>query len=111
VEWFTTYVWSVTTGIALIDVWTGPHLGFWVYVGSTLWGLKILKSKAVFGCMLGAVAWELFEHFIAFPLWPERWQDPESWVNAWVSDPLTCVIGVLGMYWLLDNRKRRKGLQ
>ena len=53
-----------------------------------------------------AMLWEGFEYFYAFPLWPDKWLDPESWWNSLGSDPLTALVGVMLIYWLLDNRKR-----
>jgi len=103
------YFWPLVTGHSLLDVWTLAHLGFWIFVGSSLWALKVKKRTALIICMSVTIAWELFEYFVAFRLWPDRWQDPESWVNSLVSDPLTCVVGVLGMWYLLDRRRRRKG--
>lgn len=104
------FIWPIVTGVTFFDVWTLAHLGFWVVVGSSVWAFKVNKWLALFCCMLLAVAWELFEHFIAYPLWPNRWQDPESWVNSWISDLLMCFIAVLGIWYLLDHRRRRKGL-
>jgi hypothetical protein len=95
------------TGYSFFDVWTLPHLAFWVFMGSSLWGLKVNKWVALFSCLLFAFGWEVFEELVAFRLWPDRWLDPESWWNSWISDPLTCVIGVLGIWYLLDNRPRR----
>ena len=102
------YLWPIVTGVTFIDVWTLPHLGFWIVVGSTIWPFRerLSKYKAFFVCFGVALAWEVFEKF-AEHYWPERWLDPESWVNSWLSDPITCVVGYLGIWWLLDRRKRR----
>jgi hypothetical protein len=94
------------TGITFLDVWTLPHLGFWIMTGSTIWALRVNKWWGFISCMTIAMAWELFEK-VAEHRWPERWQDPESWINSWISDPLTCVVGYFGIWWLLDHRKRR----
>jgi len=96
------------TGYSFFDVWTLAHLAFWTFVGSSLWGLKINKWVALFWCMLLAFLWEGFEEFYAFRLWPDKWLDPESWWNSWISDPLTCVVGLLGVWYLLDHRPRRR---
>lgn len=97
-----------TTGADFLDVWTLAHLAFWIFVGSSLWGLKANKWIALGSCVAVAFLWEVFEYFIAFRCWPTHWLDPESWHNSLLSDPLTAVIGVLGMWWLLDHRSRRK---
>jgi len=91
------------TGYSFLDVWTLPHLGFWVFIGSSLWALGANRWWALLGCMVAAYGWEAFEHFIAFKRWPDRWKKPESWWNSLISDPLTTVTGVLGIYWLLDK--------
>ena len=95
-----------TTGYAFFDVWALVHLAFWVFVGSTLWALKTNRWAASLSCWAVSYGWEIFEHFMA-PRYPEIWKDPESWYNSWVSDPLMCVIGVLGIWWLLDHRPRK----
>ena len=96
------------TGYSFFDVWTMAHLGFWIFVGSTMWGLKVNRWVALASCLLIALGWEFFEAFVAFRIWPQHWLDPESWWNAWVSDPLTCLVGVWGMYWALDHRRRSR---
>ena len=93
------------TGQSLIDIWTLVHLCFWIVVGSTLWAFKAPKLKSVVVCWLISLAWEVFEVF-AFKLWPDKWQDPESWYNSFISDPLTSIIGVLLIWWALDHRQR-----
>lgn len=100
------HLWPILTGVTLIDVWTLPHLGFWIFTGSTIWAFRLHKWLS-FGICLGlAFSWEVFEKF-AEHLWPDRWQDPESFINSWISDPLTCVIGFLGVWYLLDKRRRK----
>jgi len=99
-----------TTGSSFLDVWTVPHLAFWIFVGSVLWPFS--KNKD-FGfrliclgvCLFWAFAWEVFERF-AEAEWPTLWLHPESWYNSYVSDPLTTVVGVLGMMWALDRWAR-----
>lgn len=90
------------TGYSFIDVWSLAHLGFWVFVGSTCWALKLKQVFALLCCVCLAFWWEVFERF-AEKHWPTVWLNPESWWNAWISDPLTCVVGVVGMYVLLDR--------
>lgn len=99
-----------TTGYSFLDVWTLVHTAFWVFIGSCLWGLKINKWEAFSSCFVLSLLWEVFEYFVAFPKWPDHWLDPESWWNALLSDPLTCFVGVLTIWWLLDHRKRRQTL-
>ena len=94
------------TGYSFFDVWAIVHLAFWIFLGSTLWAVHVPRWTAI-GFSLGvAYAWEIFEHVMA-PLHPEIWKDPESWWNAWLSDPLMCVVGIWGIWWLLDHRNRR----
>lgn len=93
------------TGYSLIDVWSIVHLGFWLYFGSLCWSFQhLLKSRWVsFSlCMALALAWEIFER-VAEKKWPHLWLTPESWWNAWVSDPLTCVVGVFFIWYALDH--------
>lgn len=97
-----------TTGYSFCDVWSLVHLTFWIFIGSCLWGLKANKWISVISCFAVSLLWEVFEEFVAFRLWPDHWLDPESWWNAWFCDPLTCLVGVLGIWWLLDHRPRRK---
>ena len=94
------------TGYSLLDVWTLVHLCFWLFIGSCLYptGFKLWKATLV--CFGLSLAWEVFEHF-AFQWWPHLWHDPESWFNAWISDPLT-VVAVPIIYWLLAHRRRRQ---
>lgn len=93
------------TGYSFFDVWSIVHLAFWIFVGSTLWALHVNRWWALASSLIAALMWEVFEHFMV-PLHPEIWKDPESWRNAWLSDPLMCVVGVLGIWWLLERRKR-----
>jgi len=99
------------TGYSFVDVWSIVHVAFWVYTGSLVWSFQeaqpeesALKSRylGMAACMLGAIAWEVFEFFMA-PKHPKLWMSTESWWNAWVSDPLTCVWGVLFIWYALDN--------
>ena len=90
------------TGYSFLDVWTLVHLAFWIFVGSSLWAFKVNRWWALLACMGAAYLWEVFEHFIAFRKWPDHWQAPESWWNSLISDPLTCFVGVIGIYYLID---------
>jgi hypothetical protein len=93
------------TGKAWIDVWTIAHLAFWIFVGSVLWNLKYPRDWMLVGCIASAYAWEMFERY-AEKRWSDLWRNPESWGNAWLFDPLTCVLGVLFMWYALDNWRR-----
>jgi hypothetical protein len=102
------WLWGVV-GKSFIDVWTLAHLSFWLFVGSLLWPVFSRESfwsrprMLAFGlCLIAAYGWELFERF-AEKRWPQLWLHPESWLNSYVSDPLTTVVGVLGMMYLLDR--------
>jgi hypothetical protein len=95
------------TGYSFFDVWTLVHLAFWIFVGSTLWAFHLTKWVSLACCLTVAFAWEIVENVMA-PLHPEIWKDSESLWNAWISDPLTTVVGVLGIYWLLNRRKRAR---
>lgn len=98
------------TGRSFIDVWTIPHLAFWTFIGSCIWpfakdkdfGFRLIALSL---CLFWALMWEVFEKY-AEGHWPSLWLNPESWFNSWVSDPLTTVVGVMGMMWLLDRWAR-----
>ena len=96
------------TGYSFFDVWAIVHLSFWIFIGSNLWAfrLKINKWWALGVSVVVAYAWEVFEHFMA-PKHPDIWLDPESWWNAFLSDPLMCIVGILGICWLLEHRPRK----
>lgn len=95
------------TGRSFFDVWTVAHFGFWLFICSTLWAFHLNKWVALGCCTSLALVWEGFERY-AERRWTDIWFNPESWWNAWLSDPLTAVIGVLGMYWLLDRYGKRR---
>ena len=90
------------TGYSFFDVWSLSHLGFWVFIGSTLWAARVNQVFATLCCLSVAFSWEIFERF-AEKQWPTVWLSPESWWNSWLSDPLTCLVGVSGMYFLLNK--------
>ena len=98
------------TGYSFLDVWTLAHLGFWLVAGSTVRAFLPKFKIGMSACMIVAYGWEVFEHFMA-PRFPNIWEDPESWWNSWISDPLMCLVGVALIWWLLDHRKRKKELQ
>jgi hypothetical protein len=103
-----TWLWPIKTGKTFIDVWSIVHLSFWVYAGSLAWSLFGLADKqksrvlALSVCLGLAYLWEVFEYFMA-PRYPDIWLTPESWFNSWVSDPLTCILGVLFIWYALDH--------
>lgn len=79
------------TGYSFLDYWTLAHLSFWFVVGSTLAALRVKQGFALLASLSAAFSWEIFERF-AERAWPTIWMSPESWWNAWISDPLTCVL-------------------
>jgi len=97
-NWF----FPIRTGKTFFDVWTIVHVCFWVYFGSLTWSLRLGRWKAMFLCISLALVWEVFERIME-PRRPDLWLTPESWLNAWVSDPITCVVGVLFIWYALDN--------
>ena len=103
------------TGRSFIDVWSIFHVAFWVFFGSVLWskqnaavtaGKPSRRSLHLAGCMGAALLWEVFEKY-AEKKWPTMWLTPESWYNSWVSDPLTCVLGVLFALYALDHWRKK----
>jgi hypothetical protein len=120
------------TGFSFIDVWALVHFAFWVFFGSCVW---IVDKKIqwgytrilfFFGSMGLAFGWEGFEAYLA-PRNSGSWGDwftysgytygaacpqyiegchYESWWNSWVSDPLTCAVGVVLIFILLDRRQK-----
>ena len=118
------------TGFSFFDVWALVHFAFWIFAGSCAWAL-IRKWNLVWGrlitllvCLGLAFGWEGLETYLA-PRYHERWGDwflyeghtykaecinwfdtchYESWWNSWISDPLTCLVGVL-LIWVLLDRK------
>ena len=81
-------------GYAFLDYWTLIHLSFWIFIGSCIAAVKL--NRVLFGLLSLSTAffWEVFERF-AENKWPLIWQSPESWWNAWLSDPLTVIVGFL----------------
>jgi hypothetical protein len=93
-------------GKAFFDVWTLAHLGFWIFVASTAWGLGMRLRWAFPAAMLGAFGWEVLERYLEAAK-PEMFQNPEVWYNSWLSDPLTTVVAVLG-WWVMLGGDRKK---
>lgn len=87
-QWFVGH-----TGTSFLDYWTLSHLAFWFVAGSTFAALRVKYVFALLCSFSVALAWEVFER-IAERAWPTVWLSPESWWNAWVSDPLTCVVAL-----------------
>lgn len=97
-DWF----WPVRTGKTVLDVWTIMHVAFWVYMASNFYSFGVTRNRALFLGVVLSFAWEFFERF-AEHQWPDIWQHPESFANAYVSDPLTSVLGVLFSYYVLEH--------
>jgi len=95
------------TGYSFFDWWALVHACFWVFVGSTLWAVKHNRYLGFFSCLACSYLWEWLEAVLA-PRYPEVWRDSESWWNSWLSDPLMCCLGVLGIWWALDHRKSKE---
>jgi hypothetical protein len=95
-------LWPIKTGITFVDVNSIFHLCFWVFMGSNLCFLKMDKFSAMFVSVIGAFLWEAFERYAEIR-WPEIWKFPESFCNAYLSDPLTAVIGILFAYYALNH--------
>lgn len=98
------WLWPISTGKSAVDVWTIFHLAFWIYMGSNFWSFNtwIDRPRAMLIGLVLAYLWEIFERY-AERKWPHMWLTPESWYNAYVSDPLTCVVGMLFAWYALDN--------
>jgi len=94
-------------GYAFFDYWFLMHLSFWLVTGSTIAAVKL--NRAIFSmlCMSTALLWEVFEIFAA-KKWPDVWLSPEAWWNAWVSDPLTVVIGLGVAFYGFDHWREAK---
>jgi hypothetical protein len=89
-------------GRSFFDVWTLVHFAFWFFIGSVLWPFHVNRMVATGVCMAIALAWEFFERY-AEGKWPNIWLNPEGFLNAWCTDPLTCVLG-MGLCWLLLDK-------
>lgn len=94
--------WIGAAGKAAIDIWTLVHLSFWIFIGSCIWAVKADRWLSIMICMGLALSWEAFER-VAEKQWPRLWLSPESWINAWVTDPLTCLVGMGFIFYALDN--------
>lgn len=119
------------TGFSFIDRWALIHFAFWIFAGAVAWSLVRRfnwawgRVVALVGCLGLAYAWEALESYLA-PRHPNLWLDwftycgsefyavcpqyaegchYESWWNSWISDPLTCLVGVLLAWTVLDWRK------
>jgi hypothetical protein len=100
-NWF----WPVRTGQTFLDVWSIFHLVFWIFFGHCIWVVfdgKFDRPRAVLVCMVTAYLWEVFERY-AEPRWPHLWKTPESFLNSYISDPLTCLVGILFAWYALDH--------
>lgn len=84
-------------GDSFADRWTLVHLAFWFVIGANMEALGMPHSWRWPAIILGAIAWEIIETGL------ERYTDivdePESYLNRWISDPIMGVVGgALGMY-------------
>lgn len=118
-------------GFSFVDRWAVIHFAFWLFAGSVAWSLLRRwrwpwgRPVALLVCLVLALGWEVLEAFLA-PRHPDLWLDwftyagskfggecavylpgchYESWWNSWASDPLTCILGVLLAWTMLDWRK------
>lgn len=87
------WLWPIRTGKTFFDYWSVAHLSFWLVVGATLAAFNCDRIKSYLIALAVAYAWEGFERF-AEVRWPNVWQSPESTLNAFVSDPLMCFLGL-----------------
>lgn len=94
--------WLFGTGTGFFDYWAIAHITFWFFMGSTIAAVKINRYVAFAGSLVGAVGWEIFERY-AEGQWPMIWQSPESFLNAWVSDIVMCIAGLLVAWWGYDR--------
>jgi hypothetical protein len=118
------------TGFSFIDVWALVHFAFWIFAGSCIWALvrrtryPWLRPVSLAFCLGLAYGWEVSEYFLA-PKYHQLWGDWflyegftykaacvdwfdkcrfESWWNSWISDPLSCLLGVLLIWTMLDRK-------
>jgi hypothetical protein len=96
------YFWPIVTGKTFFDGPSVFHLSFWIFMGSCFAYAKIPMKRAMAAMFIIAYAWEVFERF-AEKKWPTVWLNPESWLNSYVSDPLTGVVGLLVAYYLVRH--------
>ncbi len=89
------------TGYSMLDYWTLSHAAFWFVYGSTIAATKLNRALFLAVGLSVAVSWELFERF-AERRWPDVWQSPESWWNAFISDLLCVGLAALA-YWGFDK--------
>lgn len=97
-----TWLYPIKTGRTFFDVWSIFHIAFWLYAGSNFWAFKVQKPLALAIGLFMAFGWEVFERE-AESRWPHIWSHPESFINSYISDPLTCVIGIFVAWYMLDN--------
>lgn len=95
------WLWPIHTGITFLDYWALSHFMFWFVVGSST---AVFKKRGIvlFVALSVALWWEVFERF-AEKQWPNLWLSPESWWNAWLSDPLMCVVAIPIAWWGYDR--------
>ena len=89
-------------GYSFFDAWTIAHISFWAFIGSCLYAFKVKWEVALLFAISGSFMWEVTEYFLSQEF-TQVWLSQESWWNSWISDPLTSLVGVLGMYLLLSK--------
>jgi len=97
------WLFPIVTGKTFFDTSTIIHLAFWIFFGSCLAYARTSLGKAMLIAFAIAAAWEIFERYAELR-WALVWQHPESWLNAWVSDPLTAFVGVWFAYYLVSKQ-------
>jgi len=97
------WLYPIVTGKTLLDTSSVIHFAFWIFLGSCFAYAHWPMRKAMLWMVVIAFGWEIFERY-AEKRWPQVWLHPESWLNAWVSDPLMGVLGVWFAYWLVRKQ-------
>ena len=97
------FFWPIVTGKTFFDTSTVIHLAFWIFFGSCFAYSRLAMVRTIAIAVVVALAWEIFERYAELR-WPLVWRHPEGWLNAWVSDPLTAIVGVWFAYWLVSKQ-------
>jgi len=96
------WLWPISTGRTVVDLWCFAHLSFWFVVGTTLAAMKARRLRATGICLAVTFAWEIFER-VAEMRWPTVWESKESFINAWISDPATCLVALFVAFYGFDR--------
>jgi len=97
------FLWPIVTGKTFFDTSSIIHFAFWIFLGSCFAYGRWPVRRAMIWMAVIAFGWEVFERY-AEKRWPQAWLHPESWYNAWISDPIMGVLGVLAAYWLVRQQ-------